>query len=174
MQESEVDYWMVTIVDYEGAFEHTELANFNVRRTKDRLRKQIVRTGFEGPIFGSVELDYHDSCKLWLPHAHLVVPITKNNCVAKSNLEKMYARKNLKHIKQNRKAIPLNFDKVNHEQHQISYCFKLSFFEVVDVTSRKGNRYTKKKRLDDSLFCDSLRLQNNTGRRAFIFSFGDS
>ncbi|WP_087025766.1 hypothetical protein [Thaumasiovibrio subtropicus] len=173
MAECGLDHWMLTVIDYKGAFSHEQLTAFDVRKAKDRLRKQLSRAGFHGPIFGSIELDYHDECKLWLPHAHLIVPITEQNVNAKKALIQQYKRMNLCHIKNNRKAKPLQFDSINHDYHQVSYCFKLSFFEVVDIKSKKGNRYTRKQRLKRRNFCDSLVSQHLAGRRGYVFSFDE-
>ncbi|MEZ8093322.1 hypothetical protein ACED51_04475 [Photobacterium swingsii] len=171
MAVSGLDHWMLTVIDYNGAFSHELLSAFDVRKAKDRFRKQLSKANFHGSIFGSIELDYHGECELWLPYAHLIV--TEQNVNAKKALKEQYKRMNLSHIKDNRKAKPLQFDLINHDYHQVSYCFKLSFFEVVDIKSKKGNRYTKKRRLGDKEFCDSLMAQEKTGRRRYIFSYDE-
>ncbi|OMO25124.1 hypothetical protein BH581_16745 [Vibrio splendidus] len=91
---------VVTIIDYNRAFSDDALLDFEPRKAKDRMRKQISRSGFEGSMFGTLELDRHRVCGLWLPHFHLIYQSTKQNkravCVLRQNIRRLQ----LEHIKQ--------------------------------------------------------------------------
>lgn len=159
------NWWIVTIIDYERAF--TDLDTFDVRKSKDRLRKILERSGFEGPIVGSFEIDFHKSCDLWLPHFHLLCPSTTKK-VLKGKLYKQQCN----HIKKGRKAKPVKFQKLQNPYEQISYIYKLVFNSVHDYKScRTQITRTRKYRLSRSMFCLSLYWMDKLGRRALNFSY---
>ncbi|WP_318439645.1 hypothetical protein [Photobacterium leiognathi] len=165
-------WWIVTIIDYERAF--TDLDTFDVRKSKDRLRKILERSGFEGPIVGSFEIDFHESCGLWLPHFHLLCPSTIKNKQAKEVLKEKLHKQQSHHIKKGRKARPVKFQKLQNPYEQISYIYKLVFNLVHDYESCRTNTLrTRKLRLPDSMLCWSLCWMDRLGRRGVLFSFKD-
>lgn len=165
---------VITFLDYRHAFPHEKIIEFNVGKSKDRLRKLLQRSGIEGPVIGCFEMDLHDSCGLWLPHYHLLYPITKTNKKAKKELKNKLINQKCSHIKPDRKARPIKFQKLETPLEQISYIYKLSFFSVVDFESFRTNKnQTRKVRLKDQYFCDSLHMLDNLGRRGVQFSYGE-
>ncbi|WP_061014986.1 hypothetical protein [Photobacterium leiognathi] len=165
---------VVTIIDYNRAFSDSYLLDFEPRKAKDRMRKQICRSGFEGPMFGTLELDRHRSCGLWLPHFHLIYQATKHNERAVCVLRKHIQRLQRQHIKQESDARPFKVQKLKKPFKQTSYAFKLVSLEVVDyICSRSGKRRTTKQRLLDKMFCEHLCWIDRMGRRAFLFSLGE-
>ena len=163
-------WWIVTIIDYERAF--TDLNTFDVRKSKDRLRKLLERSGFEGPIVGCFEMDFHESCGLWLPHYHLLCPSTIKNKQAKEVLKEKLHKQQSHHIKKGRKARPIKIQKLKNPYEQISYIYKLVFYSVHDYESHRTHTIrTRKLRLSDPMFCWSLCWMDRLGRRGVLFSF---
>ncbi|MEH6532224.1 MAG: hypothetical protein V7735_12915 [Photobacterium frigidiphilum] len=167
-------WWVVTIVDYSRAFPNEELDSFDVQKSKDRLRKLLERSGFEGPIVGSFEVDFHERCDLWLPHYHLLCRRTKQNRRAEETLRLKLTSQQPKHIKEDRDPKPLLFQRLKNPYTQISYIYKLVSSSVYDYESwRTGKTITNKKRLSDAMFCQSLCWMDRIGRRRVLFSFGE-
>ncbi len=167
-------WWMVTIIDYSRAFSCEDLDSFDVQQSKDRLRKLLKRSGFNGPIVGSFEVDFHESCGLWLPHFHLLCRGTKQNRRAKKILTQKLARQQSTHIKKGREPKPVKFQFVKRYFTQVSYVYKLVSNCVYDYDSWSiGKIRTNKKRLNDAMFCRSLCWMDRIGRRRVLFSFGE-
>jgi len=167
-------WWVVTIVEYSRAFPFEDLDSLDVQKSKDRLRKLLERSGMEGPIVGSFEIDYHEACGLWLPHYHLLFPSTLQNRQAKENLRKKVIKQQPHHIKRNKPARPIKFQRLKRPYTQISYNYKLVSNAVRDYECRRtGKMRTKKYRLADEMFCRSLCWMDRIGRRRLLFSFGE-
>ncbi|HIF9255927.1 TPA: hypothetical protein ACX6Q6_002936 [Photobacterium damselae] len=167
-------WWIITIIDYSRAFSEGELTSFDVKKAKDRLRKLLSRSGFHGPIVGSFEVDFHDSCELWLPHFHLLCPNTKVNRQARRDIKQKLKDRKPSHIKKGKVPRPIIFQKLKNPFTQISYIFKLVFMQVVDFESlRTGEDKTRKLRLSALLSGESLFWMDQLGRRAVLFSFSE-
>lgn len=174
MRRDKIKWWSVTLIDYSRAFEHSELQHFDLRKSKDRLRKLLKRSGFHGPIFGSIEIDFHESCQLWQPHFHLIMPISEQNTWAKEVLSKKLKRLQPNHIKSGLIARPYKFSPIRKPYTQVSYVYKLAFFGVKDWKCNfSGKPLTRKTRLDAKTFCDSLIWMDKQGRRAVLFSYDE-
>ncbi|EPF7652383.1 hypothetical protein ACXLRA_002714 [Vibrio vulnificus] len=174
MREGKNKWWSVTLLDYSRAFGRSELQHFDLKKSKDRLRKLLKRSGFSGPILGSIEIDFHESCQLWLPHFHLVIPINKENRIAKKVISKKLKLLQPHHIKVDRIARPSKFMRIKNPYTQVSYVYKLAFFRVIDRKCKySGKIFTSKYRLEGELFCDSLRWMDAQGRRRVLFSYDE-
>ncbi len=174
MRRDKGQWFAATIIDYNRAFHDDALFDFDLRKAKDRMRKQIRRSGFDGPMFGTLELDRHRICGLWLPHFHLIYKSTKNNERAVRVLRRKLRRLQVEHIKKTPDARPSKIQKLRKPFTQTSYAFKLVSLEVVDyICSRSGKRRTTKQRLLDKMFCEHLCWIDKMGRRAFLFSLGE-
>ena len=68
---------MVTTIDYAHAKSDKELANLDVKKENMRLYQRLTRCGFNGPIFGSLDFDYHKDSKKWMMHHHFIAPYEK-------------------------------------------------------------------------------------------------
>ncbi|QSV13593.1 hypothetical protein [Photobacterium ganghwense] len=167
--------WSVmTIIDYSRAFPNSELENFDVKQAKDRLRRLLDRSGFDKPILGCFESDFHVQCGLWLPHFHLLIRNTKRNRKATKLLRKKLAKLQPNHIKEGRTARPLKVQKLRKPFTQVGYIYKLVSNSVHDYYRWYFKVMgTKKKRLDNRLFCQSLCLMHKVGRRRVLFSYGE-
>lgn len=166
-------WWVVTIIDYHRAFSSNCLESFEPKKAKDRMRKMLTRCGFEGPVVGTFELDYHESCNLWLPHFHLICPRTKTNRQARHKLRTSLNNTQKQHIKEGKKPRPLMFQKLKNPYTQISYVYKLLSFRVIDCIYLSGKRGTKKRRLYHAMFCKHLYWLDSIDRRVFLFSYGE-
>ncbi len=172
MRRRKTKWWSVTLLDYSRSFGHSELENFDLKKSKDRLRKLLKRSGFHGPVFGSIEIDFHESCQLWLPHFHVVIPISEQNYKAKKILSQKLKQLQPNHIKAGRIPRPSKFDLIKKPYTQLSYAYKLAFFQVKDWKCKyTGKPLTEKSRLDTEIFCDSLMWMDKQGRRRVLFSY---
>lgn len=167
--------WSVmTIIDYSRAFPAHGLEDFNIQQAKDRMRKLLERSGFEKPIFGCFEMDFHVQCGLWLPHFHLLIRNTKRNRKATNKLRIKLKKLQPHHIKEGREARPLRVQSLKNPFTQVGYVYKLVSNSVHDYYMLHYQKVgTKKKRLEPEIFCRSLCLMHKIGRRRVLFSYGE-
>lgn len=167
--------WSVmTLIDYSRAFPTHELEDFDICQAKDRLRKLFDRLGFEKPILGCFEIDFHVQCGLWLPHFHLLIRNTKRNRKAIKKLRVKLAKLQPHHIKEGREAKPLKVQRLKAPFTQIGYIYKLVSNSVYDYYMWYSQKIgTRKRRLEPVIFCQCLCLMHRIGRRRVLFSFGE-
>lgn len=166
------DWQMLTYVDYKQAFSHEDLREFSIQKSKGRLRKLFERYEFHGPIWGTLELDYHGYADLWLPHYHCILPCSEANTKAYSALLQARTIKNAQHIRQDVQARPLNCEGFSRKDtvRTVSYTHKLYFTEVIAFQTKNGIR-TDKRRLDTQKMSDSLLLLDSWKYKTIRFQF---
>lgn len=160
-----IKYKVVTIVQYSRAIAPYEIADYDVRSDKERLRKLIIRCGITGPVFGMFEIDFHQTPNLWLPHYHLVLEQSNENLIGLEMLKIKLKKIHSDNIYQNIKPRPILAQDIKNPLKQISYVYKILATEIRDFTSVTGSRITKKYRLDDLLFSEYLCWADELGRR---------
>lgn len=167
--------WLVmTIIDYSKAFPIQALENFDVKQAKDRMRKLLSRSGFEKPVLGCFEVDFHVQRGLWLPHFHLLVRNNKRNKKAIKKLRLKLVKLQSNHIKDKREARPIKVQRLKNPYTQIGYIYKLVSNSVHDYVERHSHKArTRKMRLESVLFCQSLCWMHRIGRRRVLFSYGE-
>lgn len=154
------NYVMVTLIFYDEMFPNSQLLDWDMNRLKQRLRKQLERIEFEGPIFGGFEMDYHrhtqqpgESC--WMPHFHLMLP--NDPAKLKQLRQYMLRAKNL-HRRKGKVNRPMREDPVVDVVHALTYCFKTMWQELPIFVNAEGEltsgRY--KRRLKDPVLAKSL------------------
>ncbi|WP_447073651.1 hypothetical protein [Vibrio alginolyticus] len=165
-----IRYCALHLVQYSRNIEAYEFLNYDVQADKDRLRKLLSSSGIDGPVLGSLEMDFHKSPQKWLSHYHLLTKLTGNE-QALGRLSDKIKRLHPEHIKSGVTARPFMVQKIGNPVKQLSYLCKLGFNEVRDYKTNGFRRCTKKYRLDTLLFCDYLCWMNELGRRKFLFQY---
>ncbi|RBW66052.1 hypothetical protein DS893_06340 [Vibrionales bacterium C3R12] len=167
-------WWLITVVDYSRAFNHEELDRFDVGKAKGRLSKLLTRCGLEGPVLGCFEIDFHQSCGVWLPHFHVICPITEDNIRAASQLKTRLSLQQISHIREGIEPRPYKFQKIKNPYRQISYIHKLVYSRVVHFEScLTGTERSVKRRPKAEMYCDSLRWADRIGRMGVLFRYGE-
>ncbi len=167
-------WWVITIVDYSRAFSHEELDSFDVGKVKERISRFLSRCGFKGPILGCFEIDFHQSCGVWLPHFHVICPKTDDNIRAAEILKTRLTRRKVKHIREGVEPRPYKFQKLKNPYRQISYIHKLVYSTIFHYESYiTGTTRSVKIRPEAEMYCDSLRWADRIGRMGVLFRYGE-
>ncbi len=153
------DYVMVTLVFYQEMFPNSRLLGWDLNRLKQRLRKQLERIGFVGPIVGGFEMDYHRHTQqpdesYWMPHFHLLIP--SDPAKLKQLRSYMLRGKNL-YKRKGKKNRPMREDQLVDAVQALTYCIKRIWWEIPLFVNAEGEPKKRQKcRLTDPVFAKSL------------------
>lgn len=115
----------VTLIYYSEAMTNEQLEDFDPGRLKERGRKQLTRCGFQNPVTGDLELDYHEDIGLWIPHFHLLVV---DDIPALEKLRKRYLAKEKRPASNSTPegytSRPMLVQDLKHPPEQLSYLCK--------------------------------------------------
>lgn len=163
----------VTLIYYSEAITSKQLKNFNPKQLKDRLRQQLTRCGFQNPVIGGLELDYHEDIDLWVPHLHLLVVddintletlrnryLAKEKCPASDSTPEGYTSR------------PMLVQVLKNPPKQLSYLCKQRWQLIRPYEDpEKGKRRTRKLRLKKNEFIQSLIVLNSYTFSDLMFTF---
>lgn len=148
----------VTLIYHSEALTSEELKDFNPNRLTERVRKQLTRCGFQNPVIGGLELDYHEDIELWIPHFHLLVT---NDTEPLEILREKYLAKEKRPPSKSTHTTPTSrpmmVQKLKRPPKQLSYLCKQRWQSICAyIDSFKGKRRTDKHRLETYKFILSL------------------
>lgn len=152
-------YVMVTLVFYEEMFPNSRLLGWDLNRLKQRLRKQLERIGFDCPIVGGFEMDYHrhtqnPGVSHWMPHFHLLIP---NNPAKLKQLRSYMLRGNNLYKRKGKKNRPMHKKQVVSAVQALTYCIKGIWWEIPLFVNAEGEpKKGQKCRLTDPVLAKSL------------------
>jgi len=154
---------MMTVLMYSVMMPDQQLFTYNFKKLMDRVWRQLQRSGFNCPVIGYLEFDYHSEQSLWLPHFHLMV--LGNDPEA----EKKFRIQCNKHKRPGSTKVsrPLLVSYLKNEAEQISYLCKSFSSRIEAYLNADGKTRTKKYRLKPSQLRLSLRVWDRldfTGR----------
>lgn len=162
--------YVVTLVLYSEAMTSMQLRELDIGRMKDRLRQQLVRSGFKNPVMGGLEFDFHEDIELWILHFHLIVlddeePIEK--------LRKYYQKEKRPSTKANvgRISRPMLVQRLENVPEQISYLCKQRPQSIRPYQDEDGVWRTRKLRLSDKRSCLVLRVLDRVGFNGLLFLY---
>jgi len=164
---------IVTLIYFSAAMTSEELEEFNPSTLKDRLRQQLVRCGFQNPVIGGLELDYHEDIGLWIPHFHLLVV---DDIPALKTLRKRYLAKE-KHptsdsTPEGYTSRPMLVQDLNDPPEQLSYLCKQRWHLIRPYEDPEtGKRRTRKLRLKKNEFIQSLTVLDSYTFSDLMFAF---
>ncbi len=148
----------VTLIYYSEALTSEELKDFDPNRLTERVRKQLTRSGFQNPVIGGLELDYHEDIGLWIPHFHLLVVDDAEPLIT---LRKKHFKKEKRPASESMHTTPTSrammVQELKHPPKQLSYLCKQRWQSIcayIDIVT--GKRRTKKYRLELYKFILSL------------------
>ncbi|WP_323914308.1 hypothetical protein [Aeromonas caviae] len=133
-----------------------ELKHLDIVRLKDRLRKQLKRAGVTDIVIGFFEVDYQSEYQRWMPHFHLLVRCKSSHSPQWERLRKVFANQSPPINVYVRKRRPVLFQRFKDPLQQIAYICKFMWQRVEARYNEEGNRLTKKYRLSNGKFVDSL------------------
>lgn len=148
----------VTLICYSEAMTNEELESFDPNRLTARLSKQLTRCGFENPVIGGLELDYHEDIDLWIPHFHLLVVDDISPLVT---LRKKHFKKEKRPTSDNPPTSYISrsmmVQELKHPPEQLSYLCKQRWQLIRPYEDPEtGKRKTRKLRLKGYKFILSL------------------
>ena len=149
-----------------------ELKRQDIVRLKDRLRKQLDRAGVKDIVIGFFEVDYQSEYQRWMPHFHLLVRCKSSYSPEWRRFRKTLGLQCMPLNVKVRKRRPVLFQKLKHPLKQIAYICKLMWQRVEARYDAKDRRKTKKYRLSNNRFVDSLLKLNSLKLADLEFMYG--
>lgn len=150
----------VTLIYYSEAMTNRELKDFDPNRLTERVRKQLTRCGFQNPVIGGLELDYHEDIELWIPHFHLLVT---NDIEPLETLREKYLAKEKRPPSKSTHTTPTSrpmmVQRLKRPPKQLSYLCKQRWQSIcayIGTVKGKRKRRTDKHRLETYKFILSL------------------
>ena len=150
----------VTLIYYSEAMTSKELKYFTPNRLTERVRKQLTRCGFQNPVIGGLELDYHEDIDLWIPHFHLLVT---NDIDPLETLREKYLIKEKRTPSKGTHTTPTSrpmmVQRLKRPPKQLSYLCKQRWQSIsayIGTVKGKRKRKTRKLRLKGYKFILSL------------------
>ena len=150
----------VTLIYYSEALTSKELKDFDPNRLTERVRKQLTRCGFQNPVIGGLELDYHEDIGLWIPHFHLLVT---NDTEPLEILREKYLAKEKRPPSKGTHTTPTSrpmmVQRLKRPPKQLSYLCKQRWQSIsayIGTVKGKRKRRTDKHRLETYKFILSL------------------
>ncbi len=159
---------LLTLLFYDEMMTDKELNRCDFKKLKERLWRQLKRAGFENPVIGTLEFDYHTECGLWLPHFHLIV-MDDRPAVEKL---RAYFKKQKRPGYTSTISRPFYVRDIHSKAGAFSYVCKLYSMSVVPYLNGQGERRTKKYRLKDKQLRLSLRVCDRLGFSGLLFLYG--
>lgn len=160
--------YALTVIYYDECLTSKDLYRFDPDGIKNRLRKQLERSGFKQPMIGCLEVDYHSELKKWLPHFHLLVlgdpaPVTALRRYFKKHIE----------IKGRTTSVnrPVHMSVIKNKEKQLSYLCKSYWTHVVAYTDEHGKRRTRKIGLKGKQLQLSLLVLDRIGYSGLLFLY---
>ncbi|BBN60203.1 hypothetical protein [Hydrogenovibrio marinus] len=105
--------------------EFFEMVAEDVVRIKDKLRKQLSRSGYDDVVFGGFEVCYDRELKIWIPHFHLFTLVSDKRSERKLRYM-LNTKRNSFFV--DRKHVPLKIEEVFDFPCWATYTMKSDFF----------------------------------------------
>lgn len=147
--------WSVATFIYFDEMER-ELGHIDIKRLKDRLRKQLERAGVTGVAIGYFEIDYQSEYHHWMPHFHLLVKCRDSHTPEWEKLRNKFHQQEAPNNVNIRNHCPIKVQDLEDPLEQIAYICKFMWQRVEVYKDTKGRRKRKKYRLSSCRFVDSL------------------
>ncbi|MDM3315959.1 hypothetical protein [Citrobacter sp. Cb220] len=155
------DYKLVTLIFYRDIISTKDLRTWTPGLLKERLRKILSRIGFNRPITGGFDMDYHRYTHApkeshWMPHFHLLIP---NEPKKLEKLRAYMLKDNNLYVRKGRKNRPMRIDDIDNILPVLSYCVKGFWQEIPWFVNEEGKlkKVNRKRRIKNkSVFVKSL------------------
>lgn len=165
--EMDLRFRVLTLIYYKDVMSNENLFEWQPETIKRRLVGQLRRAGVEGPVIGSLEVDYHSDIRQWVPTFHVMIFAG----------EASYAKFARTASKCNTSILPERIERPSKRQRikdpgrQLSYLFKSFWKEVRPFTKSNGKRGTRGVRLQPSELALSLRVCDRIGFSGLLFRY---
>ncbi len=154
-------YKMVTLIDYQNMMPNKKLFQMDIDLIKQRFVKTSYRIGFDKPVVGGFDMDYHNYTheqkdNHWMPHFHLLVP---NEPEKLEKLRSYMLRPKNLYIRKGRKNRPMRIDDIDNVASALSYCVTGMWLEIAWFINEDGKlkKFKNKRRIKDKrVFAKSL------------------
>ncbi|EEL9726025.1 hypothetical protein KU905_001141 [Salmonella enterica subsp. enterica] len=154
-------YKMATLIIYKDMTPNKKLSQMDIDALSQRLNKTIRRIGFEKPVIGGFDMDYHNYThdskgSHWMPHFHLLVP---NEPEKLERLRSYMLRPQNLYARKGRKNRPIRIDDIDNVASALSYCVTGMWLEIAWFINEDGKlkKFKNKRRiLDKRVFAKSL------------------
>lgn len=167
-------YVVVTLIFYADKVQGSAMLDWDLIKLRRRLVKVIQRIGFNAPVIGGFEMDYHNythnpKASHWMPHFHLLMP---NEPEKLEQLRKYMLREKNLRAREGRRNRPMRFDAFQDVERQMSYCISGIWMEYSWFLDEEGNlmKSTYPRRInDEDMYAKSLVMLDGLSEGALTF-----
>lgn len=115
------NYRFVTVILYRDVLAKSELHTLKPQKLKEQLYRDLKKVGITSPVYGALEVDFHEGEQVWLPHFHLLVDADEDKMTL---LKAKLKRRNNIDVWNGKTPRPVQEDPIEDIIRQVSYVYK--------------------------------------------------
>ncbi len=126
-------YRFVTVILYRDILAKSQLHTLKPQKLKERLYRNLKSVGITNPVYGALEVDFHEEEQVWLPHFHLLVEADEDR------MDSLVTKRKCQHdieVWKGKTPRPVKVDPIKDAIRQVSYIYKF-MWQTVLVNERK-------------------------------------
>lgn len=127
------NYLFVTVILYRDVLAKSKLHMLKPQKLKEQLYRDLKSVGITSPVYGALEVDFHEGEQVWLPHFHLLIDADKGKMAL---LKVKLKRRHNIDVWNGKTPRPVKVDPVKDAIRQVSYIYKF-MWQTVLVNGRK-------------------------------------
>jgi len=158
------NYRFVTVILYRDVLAKSKLHMLKPQKLKEQLYRDLKSVGITSPVYGALEVDFHEGEQVWLPHFHLLIDADKGRMTL---LKAKLKRRHNIDVWNGKTPRPVKVDPVKDAIRQVSYIYKF-MWQTVLVNGRKVRGelgvYCAALAYLDSLLIETLQVQYGVRR----------
>lgn len=158
------NYRFVTVILYRDVLAKSKLHMLKPQKLKEQLYRDLKSVGITSPVYGALEVDFHEGEQVWLPHFHLLIDADKGKMTL---LKAKLKRRHNIDVWNGKTPRPVKVDPVKDAIRQVSYIYKF-MWQTVLVNGRKVRGelgvYCAALAYLDSLLIETLQVQYGVRR----------
>jgi len=149
------NYRFVTVILYRDVLAKSKLYTLKPQKLKEQLYRDLKKVGITNPVYGALEVDFHEGEQVWLPHFHLLVDADEDKMKSLKAILKNRHRVDVWNGKTSR---PVKVDPIRKSVRQVSYIYKFMWQSNPPISPNK-RRGTLEVYCEALTYLDSLRIE---------------
>lgn len=122
------NYRFVTVILYRDVLAKSKLHMLKPQKLKEQLYRDLKSVGITSPVYGALEVDFHEGEQVWLPHFHLLIDADKGRMTL---LKAKLKRRHNIDVWNGKTPRPVKVDPVKDTVRQVSYIYKFMWQTVL-------------------------------------------
>lgn len=160
------NYRFVTVILYRDVLAKRELYMLKPQKLKEQLYRDLKKVGITNPVYGALEVDFHEGEQMWLPHFHLLIDADEDKMTL---LKAKLKRRHNIDVWNGKTPRPVQEDPIEDIIRQVSYVYKFMWQSIPPIgrNKRRGKLevYCTALTYLDSLRIETLLVEHGVRRR---------